>query len=482
MPMTASIVDAARRLVASMPLCDRCLGRFFARLGYGWNNRSRGDALKRLIVMEIHRKHLEGLPLTEDDFKVLENVGEQAMPLLRLLAPGRPAQRPPTCAICGDIIDSFIESAARRGLSLLRAFDVRRFVVGAIVDPKILRFEDDIKAKFGLSFGESIKAELRREIGKLIQSLDTSLSVDFEEPEATLLVVFPEGRVDIQVNSLLLAGRYWKLARMISQAYWPSPTGPRYFSVEEAAWGLLRATGGERVIVHAAGREDVDARMLGTGRPLIVEVKAPRRRHLPLSLLEESANSTGRGIVTFAFERHAKRSDIRLYKEEDARLTKTYRALIISRDQPLSNKDILVLETRFTKRRIAQRTPRRVLHRRPDLTRFRTVHEVKCKGLSAYTIECLIRAEGGLYIKELISGDAGRTMPSFASALSKSLECVELDVVAIEGGPLRLFYQSAGNSQTRVRGGHGEGSKRLSPQDEETPPKACEGKGGSSQT
>ena len=479
MSVPVSIVDAARQVVASVPLCDRCLGRFFARLGYGWSNKSRGDALKRLIVMEIHRKHLEGLPLTEDDFKVLENVGEQAIPLLRLIAPGRPTQRPsPTCAVCGGIIDGFIVSAARRGLSLLRAFDVRRFVVGAIVDPRILRLEDDIKTRFGLSFGESIKAELRREIGKLILSLDDSLTVDFEEPEATLLVVFPEGHVDIQVNSLLLAGRYWKLARMISQAYWPSPTGPRYFSVEEAAWGLLRVTGGERVVVHAAGREDVDARMLGTGRPLVVEVKAPRRRHLPLSLLEESANSTGKGVVAFAFERLAKRSDIQLYKEEDARLTKTYRALIISRDQPLSSEDILVLETHFTKRRIAQRTPRRVLHRRPDLTRFRTVHEVKCRGLGVYTMECLIRAEGGLYIKELISGDAGRTTPSFASVLSRSLECVELDVVAVEGGPLRLFYQNTGGSQTRVRGGHGEGSKGLPSQDKEAPPKAREGEGG----
>jgi len=436
------IISKASRVLADLPLCDRCLGRLFARLGYGWSNKERGDAIKRVIVMELHRKYkLQGV-LDEADRRILLNIGRQAEPLLKLLKlhADTDAQTEPrgsdrvSCAICGGLLDHVIEKAAREGVKLLKAYDIRGFVVGAKVDDKTRRVEEDIKMRYGLAFGEEIKAEIRREVGKLIQAMDKSLYAEFENPEATLLVEFPTGDVAIQVNSLLLAGRYWKKARMISQAYWPSPQGPRYFSVEEAAWGLLRVTGGERVVIHAAGREDVDARMLGTGRPLIIEVKAPRRRHLDIPVFERYANMLTKGLVEFEIEGLAKRSDIRLYKEETARFKKTYKALIASLDAPLDEDDVDKLRREFNNRRVIQRTPRRVLHRRADITRVRTVYTTSCRLLGAHVMECIIDAEGGLYIKELINGDAGRTTPSFSEVIGKSLECAELDVISVETG------------------------------------------------
>ncbi len=440
------VVAKARRILADMPLCDRCLGRLFALLGYGWSNKERGDAIKRVIVMELHKKYRVTGTLSEEDFKVLANIGGQALPLLRLIAPERVEGRLAEgrrCAICSGELDDTIERAAREGLKLLRAYDIRKFVVGAKVGEDVLRVEEELKLRYGLAFSESLKAELRREVGKLIQKLDPSVRADFEEPEATLLVSFPGGNIDIQVNSLFLAGRYWKLGRLISQAYWPSPTGPRYFSVEQAAWGLLRLTSGERLVVHAAGREDVDARMLGTGRPLIVEIKAPRRRHLPLEEFERHANADSKGLVEFRFERVARRRDVRLYKEESVKLRKTYKTLIVSLEGPLSDADLERLEREFTGRRVLQRTPRRVLHRRPDMTRTRTVYEVKCRRLLGEIAECLVLAEGGLYIKELVDGDAGRTTPSFSEVLGKALQCVELDVIGVES-PLDLGAEHAG--------------------------------------
>ena len=429
------LVAKAKRILADMPLCDRCLGRLFALLGYGWSNKERGDAIKRVIVMELHEKYRVTGTLSEEDFEILDNIGDQALPLLRLIAPERAKESPGRrrCAICTGELDGVIERAAREGLKLLRAYDIRKFVVGAKVSEDVLRVEEELKLRYGLAFSESLKAELRREVGKLIQKLDPGVKADFEEPEATLLVSFPGGNIDIQVNSLFLAGRYWKLGRMISQAYWPSPTGPRYFSVEQAAWGLLKLTGGERLVAHAAGREDVDARMLGTGRPLIIEIKAPRRRHLSLEEFESYANANSKGLVEFRFERVARRRDVRLYKEESVKLRKTYKALIVSLEEPLSDVDLKRLEREFSRRRVMQRTPRRVLHRRPDITRTRTVYGVKCRRLVGEAAECLVLAEGGLYIKELVDGDTGRTTPSFSEVLGKALQCVELDVIGVEG-------------------------------------------------
>ena len=42
-----------------------------------------------------------------------------------------------------------------------------------------------------------------------------------------------------------------------------------------------------------------------------------------------------------------------------------------------------------------------------------------------------VRTEAGLYVKELVSGDGGRTQPSVAGILGADAECAELDVLAV---------------------------------------------------
>ncbi|PVX25960.1 MAG: tRNA pseudouridine(54/55) synthase Pus10, partial [Candidatus Bathyarchaeum sp.] len=42
-----------------------------------------------------------------------------------------------------------------------------------------------------------------------------------------------------------------------------------------------------------------------------------------------------------------------------------------------------------------------------------------------------IRCQGGLYIKELVSGDQGRTIPSIASIINAEAKPLELDVLKI---------------------------------------------------
>jgi tRNA pseudouridine synthase 10 len=284
-----TILHRTIKILEKYPLCDRCLGRMFAKLGYNLTNKDRGRALKITVIMELHKRIQEGNEEALELFKrIAPHIGEAAGDLYRKLL-GEELD-PKTCAICQNNLDKFISEAAQRAVSLLRAYDIKRFVVGVRAPRSVLELEDAIKAEFGLEYGESIKAEIRREVGKLIQSMGDFIA-DFENPEATVLIEYPSGALWLQVNSLLLKGRYWKKGRLISQAYWPTPTGPKYYSLEQALWALLRLTGGERVIVHASGREDVDARMLGTGRPLVIEVKSPRRRQIPLEQLEQAANS-----------------------------------------------------------------------------------------------------------------------------------------------------------------------------------------------
>ena len=80
---------------------------------------------------------------------------------------------------------------------------------------------------------------------------------------------------------------------------------------------------------------------------------------------------------------------------------------------------------------IEQRTPIRVSHRRADKVRKRSVKQLNVKKIDQKTLELKIDCEGGLYIKELISGDDGRTQPSVSSLLGTSARCVQLDVLEV---------------------------------------------------
>jgi tRNA pseudouridine synthase 10 len=44
-----------------------------------------------------------------------------------------------------------------------------------------------------------------------------------------------------------------------------------------------------------------------------------------------------------------------------------------------------------------------------------------------------VHGEGGLYVKELVSGDEGRTEPSLAELLGVDAEVTALDVLDVEG-------------------------------------------------
>lgn len=49
-------------------------------------------------------------------------------------------------------------------------------------------------------------------------------------------------------------------------------------------------------------------------------------------------------------------------------------------------------------------------------------------------LELVVRCQGGLYVKELISGDGGRTTPSVSEILGCGARCTELDVIAVNEG------------------------------------------------
>jgi tRNA pseudouridine synthase 10 len=204
-----------------------------------------------------------------------------------------------------------------------------------------------------------------------------------------------------------------------------------YFeSVEEIIAGpLLEETEGECVALHAAGREDVDVRMLGTGRPFIIEVKKPKKRFIDLKNLTDLINTKAQDKVEVLGLSFASKDDVKKLKKAEGS-SKIYRVLI-EFDREVSDEELKNLSKTLTKSNIHQQTPLRVLHRRADLVREKYIYEANIKRVAPNRVEMKIRCQGGLYIKELVSGNEGRTVPSIASIINTEAKPLELDVLNV---------------------------------------------------
>ena len=263
------------------------------------------------------------------------------------------------------------------------------------------------------------------------------------------------------INPILFYGFYKKLSRRVSQSSWITRQGvKRYpFSVQDAYIVIQKELGGTSVVIHAAGREDVDVRMLGSGRPIVVEIKEPRRRRVDVRALEELVNRSWPGLFESRLEGKVNRSFVRsIVKgvEGEERHSKLYRAVVYV-PEGIDEADLRKLEEFFSNRVVRQRTPKRVRHRRADRIRERKVYSVRAARLSSNVFVALIHAEGGLYIKELVSGDD--TWPGFPDALGKTAYCVELDVLWVES---RLRLKKGIIESGAEEGEHGEATQGLS--------------------
>jgi tRNA pseudouridine synthase 10 len=105
--------------------------------------------------------------------------------------------------------------------------------------------------------------------------------------------------------------------------------------------------------------------------------------------------------------------------------------VIVEFDRTVSDEELKILEKTFANAVVRQRTPLRVLHGRADLVREKYIYEAKIKRLTPNRVEMRIRCQGGLYIKELITGDEGRTDPCVSGIIKAGAKPMELDVLNV---------------------------------------------------
>ena len=345
------------------------------------------------------------------------------------------------CWICRGLsqeIGKFVDLS----IEAVEQYQFETFGVGTKVDDEILERDEEVRHDLGVD-GRDIKTWINRRIGRELEKRSGKKFV-FSNYDINIIVDTRFDHITLQVTPVYVYGRYIKLVRGIPQTKWPCRTckgvgcrrcrytGKQYMeSVEEIiSRVIVEWFEGDDESFHGCGREDIDARMLGTGRPFVVEVKNPKKRKVDLKALEKEINKCANRKVMVRGLRYSDKDEIVRIKNES--YTKVYHAKIACEEniQEKRLKDALsFLEGKIIK----QQTPTRVSHRRADKVREKKIYE--CKLIWAKEKEALIkiRAESGTYIKELVSGDEGRTKPSLSEVLQSRCEVKELDVISVEG-------------------------------------------------
>ncbi len=417
------ITDSVIPILKKGYVCNNCLGRQFAQLLSGYSNEERGKAIRTYLAMEsetgnpdVDPSNFHGIIFRNKTIKAEKKA----------------------CYVCEGLFDN-LEKISKKVQKEIEDLDYSTFHIGVRLSEKLLKNEEDLWDSAGIESTESIKKELAREIGKII-SKKTKKEVDLKRPDIVILLDLLKNSIEVTMNSLYIYGRYKKYAKIpqtkhycqicrgsgCDKCEWRGLTYPT--SVQQiVAEPLLKATEGLDTKFHGQGREDVDVPCLGW-RPFVIEVLEPRKRDINLKKIEKEINRSAKKMIEVEIERFSGISEVENIKS--AKPKKTYE-LTIRTEKKVSEKELKKLDSLVGT--IRQRTPERVKHRRADIERKRDVYSVSVKYSSGKDniIKVELETEAGLYIKELATGDSGRTKPSIADLLGTGVEIIELVVLKI---------------------------------------------------
>jgi len=278
--------------------------------------------------------------------------------------------------------------------------------------------------------------------------------------------------LEVTREAFYLKGRYLKYSREMPQTLWLLDGGVRKgkASVEEVVSEPVKEwSGSENLVLMGSGREDMDVRMLGNGRPFLLQVNDPRRvpteegGEEEVAALQAAINAkmglNSDGDVCVRELRLSDRRQVKIMHAGAAEKQKLYACRVwvggrvggeVLREGLETKKELVVQQT----------TPIRVLHRRALLTRPKIIHKMRCEdikvvkeegeegreegkeggkegeGMTEEGVEKApgtyftlhLRTAAGTYIKEFVHGDMGRTRPSVGSLIGG----LEADLLALD--------------------------------------------------
>ncbi|XP_076757321.1 pseudouridine synthase 10 [Xylocopa sonorina] len=257
------------------------------------------------------------------------------------------------------------------------------------------------------------------------------------------------GSIVCSHSSIFIGGRYNKLSRELSQTPWfINGEKKMQTSVQDILCNpIAQVVKAQCIKFLSSGREDVDVRNIYSGRPFAVELINPKVTKITnelLSILVEEINRSSKQVQITSNLKVLSRLDLKRLKEGENVKTKFYRALCLCRN---TSKAMVPLEqlNNLKRIKIIQKTPVRVLHRRPLSPRERLIYEMRARWVQPQELQELnvtnqtatmffvldIKTQAGTYVKEFVHGDFGRTVPNLCDILNTEVDIVALDVTGI---------------------------------------------------
>ena len=283
------VLKKAEELLNAYPLCDRCLGRQFGWLSTDTSNEERGNAIK-LVLSMIADEHLKSgrKQQGEDLIQTLASngmFGPAAKSAEKHAINFIPKDSWLLCSVNGKNIFDSVPDIVEKALKATENIEFATFLVGSVPPTALGELEDEIKASHKLLYGEILRADFNRELGKRLQ-IAFKKQVEFERPDIVVVYDMKQNEIKMQINPIFISGCYRKLAKGIPQSRWDCShcggkgcelcggTGRKYPDsiAEYIGVPVQEEAKGTKFKFHAAGREDIDALMLGSGRPFVVEV------------------------------------------------------------------------------------------------------------------------------------------------------------------------------------------------------------------
>ena len=374
-----TVVPITNEIVKKYGLCDHCMGRMFSKqLGLSSN---------RLLGKKLNKNQPSSVK----------------------------------CYVCKNLFDN-LKHFLNLMITSSSDYSYSSFSVGAMIKPSIVDRDDHIRSQYKLRGIDSIKTDVTKELGRSF-SKKTRKLIDHLDSEITFTINLKDEFCQLRSKSVTFSGRYVKTLRGLPQKQKSCENcfgkGCRtcnfhgiseFDSVEGVISKFLFTTiGGTTAKFTWIGGEDKSSLVLGTGRPFFVKIQNPFKRNLKLSEVDlHSLKLRYLNLVNESPKKPVKFNSsisVRIYAESEIN------TINLKKLKDLTNNPVVVYDNS------GKRSEKKVF-------------DVKYRRNSKNTFTLEMKAEGGLPVKRLVSGDD--VVPGISKILDVHCTCQEFDFLDVE--------------------------------------------------
>jgi len=324
--------------------CDHCIGRLSGKKRFSQTIEDSGQEVRQTVVSA--NKQLAD---------VRENI--------------------PLCPLCENLFEES-DLLADIIYDAIQPYQIKRLQLGTRFPKDQVEEEDNMRKRFGAGGSDGLKTGLVAEIARNLTARLKGAKLVNEKPHILALIDVLTLTVDLDVRSHYIYGRYRKLERGIPQTRWPcrackgrgcercNDTGLQYQrSVQDLIGNpLIEVFDAPEHSFHGMGREDIDVRCMGRGRPFVIEMKEPKIRDFDYQYAMQLINEKAGGSIEVTDLRASNRSEVVRIKDTPAEKSYTIRFRV----EQMKESEYSVLTAPLDLTKDSNKKSKKKRHRRGD--------------------------------------------------------------------------------------------------------------------